>query len=120
MNETPPPILGTGGLLRRPVGQPAQELPVDEEGNPYIPEPVTVTVMPANCRRVLSSPLQPGMGGGCTPGCVGIQPDGGCLCDIVRRANDQGVECSFEVRWDGNGNQFWSYNGPVLAPETPQ
>jgi hypothetical protein len=76
-------------------------------------------VMPPNCIRVSQSPrnhtcLDAG-GQGFSGPCAGLQEDGSCLLGIVRRAQAQGVEWKFEVRWDEWGNQSWRYAGPPLA-----
>lgn len=64
-----------------------------------------VPALPSTCIRVLSSPR-----GECQVDCVGRQPDGSCLCDIVRAANEKGVEWTFEIDRDG----CWCYTGPDL------
>lgn len=117
MKEPLPLVIGTAGLTGRPlIVRKADELEepegYDEAGNPIWAEPRAVCPsIPPNCLRVLHSPLPVGYGGGCSHDCPGLQRDGGCLCDIVRAANEQGVEWSFEIDRD----DYWVYVGPPLA-----
>lgn len=73
-----------------------------------------VRPIPANCRRVLNTPLPPNHGRGyCEApleGCPGIQRDGGCLAQLVMAAEAQGVEWSFETNVDPadpTGQHVW-------------
>ena len=108
-------LLGNAGLTGR---QEVVRVPDgDELMEPVVHAPAQV--MPPNCLRVFQSPR----GGSCAESggygfvgpCAGLQEDGGCLIDIVRRAQAQGVEWAFEVAWDEYGNQTWRYAGPPLA-----
>ena len=67
--------------------------------------------IPSPCLRVLYSLFPLDQGGGCQHDCPGVQPGGGCLCDIVRAADAQGVEWRFELDRDGS----WAYAGPPLS-----
>lgn len=122
--DVPPVILGAAGLTGRPLINRDHDLvqPIgeDESGAPIFAEPPQPSkAIPPNCLRILNSPLHAGRGGGCSQGCVGLQADGGCLTDIVKRAQAAGVDWLFEVSYDGYGNQVWSYAGPPL-PEPPE
>lgn len=108
-------ILGNAGLTgRQPIDR---NPPAEELGEPVVQE--AAQVMPPNCLRVFQSPR----GGSCSEAgghgfagpCVGLQEDGGCLLDIVRRAQERGVEWKFEVYWDELGNQSWRYAGPQIG-----
>lgn len=115
MPELPPGIMGAG-LTGRPQVRPVDsdlERPIgeDEQGNPvYAQEAAEGASIPGQCLRVLNTPLTPGYGGECPYDCPGRQEDGGCLADLVRWANDNGVEWSFEVRLTESGPQ-WVYTG---------
>lgn len=117
----PPTTVGSAGLTGRPqiVRLPdALDEPdgYDEHGNPIWDEPrAPGKAMPPNCLRVLNSPLPVERQGGCSLDCPGLQRDGSCLCDIVRAANEQGVDWKFEIDRDN----YWVYEGPPLAAYTP-
>src|SRR5438552_1937661 len=106
MSDPVPPRIGTSGLVGRPSVRPPNddvERPsgYDEHGNPVweLPQPPAEgPAIPGSCLRVLHSPLATGFGGECPVTCEGRQEDGSCLTDIVRRANELGVEWRFEVR----------------------
>ena len=103
-----PVVTGMSGLTgRRQIVRPEPDEEFQEEGEPRS----LGRAMPANCLRVLHSPLAPDHGGGCTMDCPGLQRDGGCLCDIVRAANAKGVEWSFEL----DADNYWVYVGPDLG-----
>lgn len=112
-----PQIMGAG-LRGRPSVRPPNDdvIEIDEYGNPvYLPAPPAEGVsIPASCLRVLNTPLSQGGGGECPYDCAGRQEDGGCLADIVRWANENGIEWSFDVRLTESGPQ-WVYTGE----ETP-
>ena len=116
MSDLPPITLGSAGLIGRPqIARPVElEQPdeYDDEGNPVWVEPrASGKAIPPNCLRVLHSPLGADRGGGCGIDCPGRQRDGGCLCDIVRAANDAGIDWKFVVdERDG----YWDYDGPPL------
>lgn len=119
MTEDPPPItIGAAGLTGRPQIQRPVELEApdgyDEDGNPVWDTPrATGKAIPPACLRVLQLPEGKGE---CGLDCPGKQRDGGCLCDIVRAANAQGVDWSFEIdARDG----FWDYDGPELDLPPP-
>lgn len=97
-----PIVLGSAGLMGRPQVRP---ISTDLEEEPLRPEGQRAS-MPANCLRVLNSPLAPERGGGCQHDCPGRQRDGGCLADIVR---DAGSQCAFEIDADG----YWVHIGEV-------
>ncbi len=109
MSEDLPPNTIMGATL--PSLAPPPDPDLDEQGHPVAHEPVKTRSMPSNCRRVYAS----FRGITCPGDCVGLQPDGTCLCDVVKAANEQGVEWSVEVRWDEYGNQRWLYDGPPLG-----
>ncbi len=101
-----PLVVGQSGLTGRPQLRPDYgDLEPDEEGAPV---PMGQG-MPPPCLHALYSPR-----GGCHGNCPGVQPDGGCLADVVRAAKAQGVDWSFEVVTDDAG-QRWVYTGPPLA-----
>lgn len=115
-------IIGAGLTGRPSVRLPNTELeqPIsyEEDGTPvYAQESAPGSSLPATCLRILHS-LNPEAHGGCPSDCAGRQVDGGCLCDIVRAANEQGVEWSFEVRVteeiDPRYGGVWTYTGPPL------
>lgn len=86
----------------------------DENGDPFFrDEPAPGVTIPPACLRVMNMPVRDGSTN-CRIECPGRQPDGGCLCDLVREANKQGVEWSFSVSLDEYGNQIWTYNGPKM------
>lgn len=114
-----PQTIGAAGLIGRTkiVRIPDEYEQPDgfdpETGDPIWGAPRAVgKAMPPNCLRVLNSPLPLDRGGGCSIDCPGKQRDGGCLCDIVRVANAQGIDWKFEV--DPRDNS-WIYAGPDLA-----
>lgn len=79
--------------------------------------------IPANCRRVINTPLPPHLIGYCDAGaveCAGLQRDGTCLAQLVMAAEEQGVEWVFEVNVDAAGNEWWDYIGPPLKPWEPK
>lgn len=66
------------------------------------PEQAVGPAIPANCLRVLHSPLPPEYG--CSLECPGRQRDDSCLCDIVRAAFAAGTrldQLRFEIDEDG-------------------
>lgn len=102
-----PVVTGMSGLVgRKQIVRPEPEEEFQETGPQSMGR-----AMPANCLRVLHSPLPPDRGGGCSMDCPGVQRDGSCLCDIVRAANEQGVEWKFDLDKDN----YWVYVGPDLA-----
>jgi hypothetical protein len=77
-----PIISGAAGLTGRPPIRPVNDdldhdIDRRDQGGPAIP---------GSCLRVLTS-----FRAECPSDCIGRQPEGGCLCDIVRAANEQGV-----------------------------
>lgn len=52
--------------------------------------------LPPMCLRSLQSPRPE-----CGTNCPGIQPDGCCLADVVRAAQAEGVELTFEIDREG-------------------
>lgn len=122
MADLPPIVLGGVGLLGRQqvVRVPDLERPVeyDENGNPvFAQEPAPGLTIPSNCLRVLNSPLPVERGGGCKGRCPGLQEDGSCLADLVKRANAHGVRWSFDVKVDEYGEQHWTYTGDPVPAE---
>lgn len=120
--QLPPSIVGAAGLTGRPQLPPRpseMDEPdgFDESGDPVWDKPRAVgRAMPSNCLRVMSSPLPPDRGGGCAISCPGRQRDGGCLVDVVRAADAQGVaEWGFELVHEGE-TVWWDYVGPELVP----
>jgi hypothetical protein len=109
MEQKPVPVvIGMAGLVgRKQIVRPEPEEEYQEEAAPRS----MGRAMPANCLRVLHSLLAPERGGGCSVDCPGLQRDGSCLCDIVRAANEQGVEWKFDLDKDN----YWVYAGPGLA-----
>src|SRR6266404_1015950 len=109
--ELPPMIVGAAGLTGRPQRARPEDLEepdgYDENGNPIWLEPRAVgRAIPPNCLRVLFSPLPEDRGGGCSLDCPGQQRDGSCLCDIVRSADAQDIDWSFEIDREG----YWIPN----------
>lgn len=70
--------------------------------------------LPSGCLRRLASPRPDELG--CGSMCEGRQRDGGCLCDIVKAANDAGVRWTFEIDRD----LYWVYTGPELPEPEPE
>lgn len=105
-----PIVLGSAGLVGRPQVRPTS---VHLEEEPLRPEGERFSI-PANCLRVLNSPLAADRGGGCQHDCPGKQRDGGCLCDIVSAANQAGIAWSFQVDAEG----YWVSTGDA-PPEIP-
>ena len=120
MSDPVPPNIGASGLIGRPSVRPPNidlEQPVgyDEQGAPIFEQPPAEgPSIPGSCLRVLHTPLPVGQGGDCPFDCPGRQADNSCLLDIVRAAQAQDVEWSFEVKMMEWG-PLWIYNGPPLA-----
>lgn len=122
MDESPVPVVvGSHGLTGRQqiIRVPDPELLEDEtveiEGV-YVNVPASTQpskAIPPNCIRVLSSPLPIDRGGGCRADCPGLQKDGGCLAEIVKAANTQGVDWSFALEREGE-RWWWVYAGPPV------
>lgn len=118
MGEEVPIIIGSAGLTGRQqiVRDSELEVETDDEGRAILPPPKQVgKAMPPNCRRVLSSPLSIDRGGGCSTDCPGRQRDGGCLLDVVRAAEAQGIDWSFEIVNDGL-TLWWDFVGDAPRP----
>jgi hypothetical protein len=115
-DNLPPIMVGTAGLTGRPQRVRNEELEQPDgyldDGTPFWDTPRAVgRAIPPNCLRVLFSPLPADRGGGCSMDCPGKQHDGGCLCDLVRDANAQGIDWSFEIDREGFWNPVWNPNG---------
>lgn len=102
--------IGASSLLRihqnvRPpldVEELEQPDEVLHDGTPVWSEPrAPGKAIPSQCLRVLNSPLPPERGGGCVNHfggiCPGTQRDGGCLADVVKQAQADGRDWSFEI-----------------------
>jgi hypothetical protein len=101
-----PEIMGAGLTGRRQIVRDV-ELPVDEDGYEI---PVESKAMPSPCIRTMQ------IGCDCPVDCPGRQRDGSCLADIVRRANQHGIDWMFEVSHQGE-RLWWDYSGPPIPKE---
>ncbi len=122
MSEEVPVIVGGHGLTGRPLVPRPQDDPIlpvgeDENGRPvFAEEPAPGPTIPPSCLRLLVAPLRPDGSPRhtCDGYCPGRQPGGGCLVDIVRRAQAQGVEWRFDVIAHEDGRGEWRYAGDPL------
>lgn len=104
--------LGNAGLTGRAQVRPVNYDDIEDPEDLDLSIERVALAMPSMCRRTLNMPPSSPFSL-CQPDCAGMQRDGGCLCDIVREANAQGVEWRFEI--DASG--YWVYAGPALSTE---
>lgn len=69
--------------------------------------------IPANCLRVLNTPLPLEHHGCRAMPCAGLSREGVCLAAIVRKANEQGIDWRFDLERDGE-IWWWVYVGPPV------
>lgn len=103
MPKPEPEIRGTaGGLTARP-----QVRPVNDDVEREVERPEVGAAIPANCLRVLHSPLSAELGGGCSSDCPGYQRDDSCLCAIVQSEWAAGRELR-DLRFEIDEEGYWN------------
>lgn len=120
--ETPPPEYepsNAGALTGRPAQRSTLPAPDLDDAGELVAAQSDARAIPANCLRVLNSPLPPEHHG-CRDNCAGLMRDGTCLAEVVRRANEQGVRWRFDLERDRSSDRFWwVYVGPPVDMTPP-
>ena len=110
-----PIVKGASGLTGRPavVRIPEELLDPEEQVAP----PHDGKTLPTCCMKRLHSFRDEGCGQAMSTNSV---ISDGCLCDIVREANEKGIEWKFDVTMDKWGNYIWKYSGQPIPNRGPR